>query len=201
LLSQFANQKAVVIAIPNGGVPLGIEIARALKAELEVLVCRKLALPMNQEGGLGALAEDGTLVINQDVIERDGISREQIDYEAENVKANVRARSLKYKSDDPPARLTGRVAIIVDDGLASGITMQVAVESVKHRHPREIVAAVPIASSTGYKRATGAADKVFSCVIGTQSKFYLADYYRHWRDIPDDETLRSLQIWRQQHRI
>jgi putative phosphoribosyl transferase len=199
LLSEYVGRRAVVLAIPNGGVPLGIEIAEALKADLEVLVCRKLALPTNPEGGLGAVAEDGTQILNQDVIERDHISAEQIDYEAEKVKTNVRERSLKYREILPPGRLVGRPAIIVDDGLASGITMQVAVESVRHRRPKEVIAAVPVASATGFKRASAAADRVVCCATASQPKFYLADFFQHWRDIADDETGRYLQRWREQH--
>jgi putative phosphoribosyl transferase len=201
LLSTYAHQKVVVIAIPNGGVPLAMEIATALGADLEVLVCRKLALPTNPEGGLGAVAEDGTMVLNQDVIERDGISREQVEYEAEKVKANVRERSLKYKGEVAPARLVGKTAIIVDDGLASGITMKVAVESVRHRRPREVVAAVPVASATGYRLAASVADKVVTCATASQTRFYLADFYRNWRDIADDETGGYIRRWRQQRQM
>jgi predicted phosphoribosyltransferase len=95
--------------------------------------------------------------------------------------------------------LTGKTAIIVDDGLASGITMSVAVESVRHRQPREIVVAVPAASATGYSRAAGVARRVIACVVGTMPRFYLADFYRHWQDISDDEVVRMLRQWRQRH--
>jgi putative phosphoribosyl transferase len=185
-----------VLAIPNGGVPLAIEVAAALGAELDVLVCRKLSLPINPEGGLGAVADDGTMVVNQEVIERNGITLDQIEYEAAQVKANVKERSLKYRGESEPIRLTGKTAIIVDDGLASGITMAVAVEAVKHRRPREIVVAIPVASTTGYKRVSAVADKVITCAIASQTRFYLADFYRNWRDIADDETGRYLEIWR-----
>jgi putative phosphoribosyl transferase len=191
----------VVVAIPNGGVPLAIEVARALGAELDVLVCRKLALPMNPEGGLGAVAEDGTLILNDEVVQRHGISQAQVDHEAGQVKANVRERSQKYRSAAGPARLAAKTAIIVDDGLASGITMQVAVESVRHRRPKEVIVAVPVASTTGYKRAAAVADRVVAWAVASQPQFYLADFYRHWRDIADDETGRYLQRWRQEHKI
>ena len=176
--------------------PLAIEVAKALKAELDVIICRKLALPMNPEGGLGAVADDGTTVINQDVAVRDGISAEQIEYEVAQIKANIKQRTLKYRGESIPPRLTGKTAIIVDDGLASGITMAVAVESVRHRHPRQIVVAVPLASATGFKRASSAANRVVTCAVSSQPKFYLADFYRHWRDISDDEVVRALEQWR-----
>jgi putative phosphoribosyl transferase len=189
-----------VLAIPNGGIPLAIEVTTALHADLDIIVCRKLALPMNPEGGLGAVADDGTSILNEDVILKDGISREQIEYESNQIKLNIKQRSLRYKGEIPPLRLTGKVAIIVDDGLASGITMTVAVEAVKHRRPKEIVVAVPVASATGFKRVSNVA-QVVTCAVASMPKFYLADFYRNWRDINDDEAIHSLERWRQRQII
>jgi predicted phosphoribosyltransferase len=194
-LSGYTAQSTVVFAIPNGGVPLAVEVANALKADLSVIVCRKLASPLVPEGGLGAVADDGTVVLDEDAVQRNGLSREQIDYEAEKAKANVRQRKLKYLGNIPSPRLVGKIAIIVDDGLASGITMSVAVESIKHRGPKEVLAAVPVASKTGFNRASKVA-KVVTCAIASMSTFYLADFYRHWWDITDDEALRSLEQWK-----
>ena len=188
-----------MLGIPNGGIPLAIEVATALQADLDIVVCRKFALPLNPEGGLGAVADDGTSILNEDVIVKDGISHEQVEYEANQVKANIKQRSLRYKGETLSPRLTGKVAIIVDDGLASGITMTVAVESVRHRNPREIIVAVPVASSTGFKRVARAADKIVACAVADMPRYYLADFYRHWRDISDDEVVRSLERWRQRN--
>jgi putative phosphoribosyl transferase len=198
-LAGYANQKVVVLAIPNGGVPLAIEVASALQAELDILVCRKFALPMNPEGGLGAVADDGTVIINEDVIEKDGISREQLEFEANEVKTNIKQRSLKYRGEGRPARLTGKTAIIVDDGLASGITMTVAVESVKHRRPKELIVAIPIASVRGFDRVSQVAGKVVTLAIAGMVQYYLADFYRNWRDISDDEVVMALEQWRRRH--
>ncbi len=191
----------MVLAIPNGGIPLAMEVAEALHAELDMVVCRKLALPMNPEGGLGAVADDGSSILNREVIARDGISQEQLEYEINQVKASIRQRCLKYRGESLPPRLTGKAAIIVDDGLASGITMTVAVESVKHRFPSEIVVAVPVSSNTGYNRVKSVASKVVTCAIATMPKFYLADFYLNWRDISDGEILHSLEIWRKRHSL
>lgn len=191
----------MILAIPNGGVPLAMEVATALQADLDIIVCRKLALPMNPEGGLGAVADDGTSILNEDVIEKDGISREQIEYEATQLKANVKQRSLKYKGESVAPRLTGKLAIIVDDGLASGITMVVAVQSVRHRRPKEIIVAVPIASTRGFDRAAKVANRVVTCAVATMPKYYLADFYRNWHDISDDEVVHSLKQWRQRHSL
>jgi putative phosphoribosyl transferase len=199
-LTGYANQNTIVLAIPNGGVPLAMEIAGAFQADLDVIVCRKLASPLVPEGGLGAVADDGTVILNEEAIQRDGLSRDQIEYEAEKTKTNVKQRKLRYIGNIPSPRLTGKTAILVDDGLASGITMTVAVESVKHRRPQEILIAVPVASHTGFSRASKAA-RVITCAIATMPRFYLADFYRNWRDISDDEALHSLDLWRKRHRI
>jgi putative phosphoribosyl transferase len=177
-----------------------MEVATSLHADLDIIVCRKLALPMNPEGGLGAVADDGTSILNQDVVTRDGISSEQIEYESNQVKQNIKQRSLRYKGENPPLRLTGKVAIIVDDGLASGITMNVAVEAIKHRRPKEIVVAIPVASATGFRRVSNVA-RVITCAVATMPKYYLADFYRNWRDIGDDEVMHSLEQWRQRHKL
>jgi putative phosphoribosyl transferase len=176
-------------------------IADAFQVDLDILVCRKLALPLNPEGGLGAVADDGTSILNEEVMAKDGISCEQLEYEINQIKINVKQRSQRYKGEGVSPRLAGKVAIIVDDGLASGITMTVAVESVKHRRPKEIVVAVPISSARGYERVEKVADRVVTCAIATMPKYYLADFYRNWRDIGDDETVHSLEHWRRQHSL
>jgi len=198
-LSEYAGQKVVVLAIPNGGVPIAIEIASVLKADLDIIVCRKLALPMNPKGGLGAVADDGTSIIDEEVILRDGLSPEQVEYEANQVKANVKQRSLRYRGDALPSRLTGKVAIIVDDGFASGITMTVAIEAVKHRRPKEIVVAVPVASASGFEKVSASTHNIVTCAVATMPKFFLADFYRNWRDISDNETILLLEQWRKRH--
>ena len=117
------------------------------------------------------------------------------------IKANIKLRTKQYRGENLSSRLTGKTAIIVDDGLASGITMSVAVESVRHRHPKQIVVAVPLASTTGFKRASTAANRVVTCAVSSQSRFYLADHYRHWQDISDAEVVRALDLWRKQQNI
>jgi putative phosphoribosyl transferase len=199
-LAEFTNQKVVVLAIPNGGVPLAIQVASTLNSELDVIVCRKLSLPMNQEGGLGAVADDGTAIINEDMIKNDGISAEQIEHEMDQVKTNIRERSLLYKGSALSPRLTGKIAIIVDDGLASGITMSVAVQAVRHRGPKKVVVAVPVASLTGYNRVNIVADSIFTFAVAKVKEFYLADFYKNWRDVSDQEVVHYLEQWHRRRR-
>ena len=197
-LSEYSGQPVVVLAIPNGGVPVALEVAGALKADLDLVICRKIPLPLTPEAGFGACADDGTIVLNEEIAKRVGLSRQQIEYEASKVRAEIKRRSILYKGDRPLVTVTGRTVIIIDDGLASGITMRAAVESVRHHRPREIVVAVPCASALAVKQLERVADKVVTCTTGFMPRFAVADFYRYWYDLTDDEVLRYLRQWRTQ---
>ena len=198
-LSEYNGQSVVVLAIPNGGVPVAVEVASALKAKLELVICRKIPLPLTPEAGFGACADDGTIILNEEIAKRVGLSRQQIEYEATKVRAEIKRRCLLYEGDRPLVTVTGKIVIIIDDGLASGITMRAAVESVRRRRPREIVVAVPCASALAVKQVEKVADKVVTCTTGFMPIFAVADFYRQWYDLTDDEVIRYLKQWRARH--
>ena len=195
-LGEYSGQSVVVLAIPNGGVPVALEVASALKADFDVVVCRKIPLPLTPEGGFGACADDGTVILNEEVVRRVGLSHQQIENEANKVRAEIKQRSILYQGDRPLVAIRGKTVIIVDDGLASGITMRAAVESVRHRRPKEIVAAAPCASAMALKQVEGVADRVVICATGFVKKFHISDYYQQWYDLSDDEVIRYLNKWR-----
>jgi len=194
-LGEYNNQSVAVLAIPNGGIPVALEVASALKAELGVIVCRKIPIPLTPEGGFGAIADDGTTILNEPTVRKTGLSQQQIDYEASKVRAEIKQRSILYKGTRPLVRVNGKTVIIIDDGLASGITMMAAVESARHRAPREIVVAVPVAPVWAVKRVQSAADKVVTCATIDVPIFRIADFYHNWLDISDEEVVRYLNQW------
>jgi len=198
-LRQYNDQPVVVLAIPNGGVPVALEVASAIEADLDLVISRKIPLPLNPEAGFGAVADDGTIILNEETVKRMGLSRQQIEYEASKVRAEIKQRSLLYKGDRPLVRVGDKTVIIIDDGLASGITMIAAVQSVRHRRPREIIVAVPVASAIALKEVERVADRVVTCHKGFMPKFYISDFYRHWHDLGDDEVIRYLNQWRMRH--
>ena len=195
-LGDYSDRSVVVLAIPNGGVPVALEVAGVLNADLDVIISRKIPLSINPEGSLGAAADDGTVILNEEAVKRIGLSRQQIEYEASRVRAEIKQRSLLYKGDRPLVRMSDKTALLIDDGLASGFTMMAAVESVRHRRPKEIMVAVPVASAMAVKQIEKIADKVITCYTGFMPKFYVSDFYRDWHDISDDEVLRYLREWR-----
>jgi len=197
-LRGYSGQFVVVLAIPNGGVPVALEVARALKADLDLIISRKISISLNPEGGIGVVADDGTVILNEEAVRRIGLNRQQIEYEASKVRADIKQRSLLYKGDRPPVIVNGKTVIIIDDGLASGFTMMAAVESVRHRRPKEVVVAVPVASAMAVKRVEKVADKVVTCYTSFMPKFYVSDFYRYWYDLSDDDIVRYLKEWRMQ---
>jgi predicted phosphoribosyltransferase len=147
-LAGYANQSVIVLGIPNGGVAVALGVALALGADLDIVISRKIPLPLSPEGGFGSVTDDGTTILNEEMVRKAGLSQRQINYQVSQVRANIRDRSLLYHRDRPPLAISGRTVIIVDDGLASGYTMRAAVESVRQRKPAEIIVAVPVGPET-----------------------------------------------------
>jgi predicted phosphoribosyltransferase len=195
-LGQYKEQSTVVLAVPNGGVPVGLEVALALNAELDLVITRKIPLPFNPEAGFGAVADDGTFILNEELVEGVGLSQHQINYQVNRVRTGIRQRSLLYRQDKPPVVVSDRTVILIDDGLASGFTMLATVASVRHRQAKEIVVAVPVASAAALERVEKVADGVVTLVKGTMPKFAVADFYRYWYDLRDSEVIQCLKEWR-----
>ncbi len=195
-LGGYSARTAVVLAIPNGGVPVAIEVAGVLKAELDVIVCRKVPMLLNPEGSLGAATDDGTVIINEEALRAIGLTRQRLEQDISRIRADIKQRSLLYKGNRPIVRVADKSVIIIDDGLASGYTMMAAVESVRHRHPREVIVAVPVASAIAFKRLEKVADKVIACTVGYMPQFYVSDFYRYWHDLSDNDVVRYLEEWR-----
>jgi putative phosphoribosyl transferase len=195
-LVEYYGKPAIVLGIPNGGVAVALGVALALDADLDLVISRKIPLPLSPEGGFGSVTDDGTIIYNEEAVKSAGLSQQQMNYQVNQVRADIRNRSLLYHKDRPPLTVGGRTVIIVDDGLASGYTMRAAIESVRHRKPERIVAAVPVGPESVIEALKKVADRVVTCAVGTLPQFYLSDYYRHWHEISNDEVLHCLREWR-----
>ena len=195
-LAEYAGKSVVVLGIPNGGVAVALSVALALDADLDLVISRKIPLPLSPEGGFGSITDDGTTILNEEVVKSAGLSQQQINYQVSRVRVDIRDRSLLYHRDRPPIAISGRTVIIVDDGLASGYTVRAAVASVRHRNPGRVMAAVPVGPEAVVKELEGVADKVVTCAVGTMPRFYVSDFYRHWHEISDSEVLHCLKEWR-----
>lgn len=205
MLSSFCGTPATVLAIPAGGVPLGAIIARFLDYPLDVAIVSKITLPWNTEVGYGAAAFDGSVRLNEEMLPYLHLTPEELDEGTRLAVEKVRRRSRVLRSDMPMPDLSGQTAILVDDGLASGFTMQMAVEAVSRLGNPRIVLAVP----TGHRRAIqhfvyaeernpqrGHVDAIYCANIRGGLSFAVADAYREWHDVEDDEIVHILDRFR-----
>lgn len=193
-LMDYAGSRAVVLAIPRGGVPVAYEIAKRLGAELDVIIPRKMPIPWNPEAGFGAITADGTMVLNDPMVESLGLTPDDISRVAEEVRREIVRRTRAYRGEKPPVDVAEKTVILVDDGLASGYTMLAAIQSVRKLSPSKVIVAVPVASSSAAKLVGKAADRLIALLVSDRLPFAVADFYLEWRDLTDEEVLHYLQL-------
>jgi putative phosphoribosyl transferase len=198
-LAEYKGKDAVVVAIPRGGVVLGYEVAIELKAPLDVVIPRKIGAPGNPEFALGAVTEDGTNVLNEQIVESLGVSKEYVRRTIEREIAEIKRRAITYRRGFEPEPLMGRTVIIVDDGLATGATMKAAAKSMRKRCASKIVVAVPVAPPDTVKELSKDVDKIICSVI--YEPFYaIGQFYDDFGQVEDDEVIRLLDLAREKLR-
>src|SRR5438094_7571972 len=146
-LSHLASRTDVVaLALPRGGVPVGFEVAKALDAPLDVFVIRKLGMPGQEELAMGAIASGGVRLLNYDVVETFAISSQMIEAVASREAEELIRRERLYRGNKPAPEISGRIVVLVDDGLATGSSMRAAIAALRKQNPAKIVVGVPVAA-------------------------------------------------------
>lgn len=192
LLAPLRTVQPLVLGIPAGGVPVAARVAQRLGCCLDVAVVSKVTVPWNPEAGYGAVAFDGTLRLNESLLACLGLSEEQVRQGVEQTREKVRRRVEFFRGDRPFPELAGRTVILVDDGLASGFTMQVAVEVLRQAGANRIVVAVPTGHLEAVRKLAEQADQVCCANIRSGWSFAVAAAYRHWRDVSERRAARIL---------
>lgn len=190
-LMGLREKEPVVIALPRGGVPVAREVATALGAPLDVLAVRKIGAPGRPEFGVGAIAEDGTGVIDQDTVRRLGIRTEELRSVIDDETAELRRRVALYRGERPALDLQGKTVIVVDDGVATGVTDTAALRAVRSLKPERVVLAVPVCASQSVARLAAEADEIVT-LIEPPSLDGVGRWYRDFSQVPDEEVLRLL---------
>jgi len=193
LKRNLSLEDAILLAIPAGGIPVGYEISCRLNIPMDVVIVRKLQIPWDPEAGFGAISSDGEIVLNERLVKRLGLSREIVEEVAEKTLRIVRDRSEKFRRVKPILEIRGKTAILVDDGLASGYTMLAAIRSTRKKNPRRVVVAVPTASKAAIELVLREVDKILCLNIRGGPFFAVADAYREWRDLSDEEVVEILK--------
>ena len=187
-LKHYANNPdVVVLALPRGGVPVGIEVARALNVPLDIIVVRKLGVPEREELAMGAIATGDVRVLNQEIIDWLQIPRAVIDRVTESEMAELHRREQAYRGTASPVQLAGKIAILVDDGIATGSTMRAAVAVVRSQNPQGVVIAVPTAPVSTIKDLRTTVDD-FVSVISSDAFVGVGQWYEDFRQVSDEVT-------------
>ena len=187
---------ATVLAIPRGGVPVAVEVADVLGVPLDLAVTRKIPVPFNTEAGYGAVAEDGTVFLNERMVRALALRQSDIEAGTQAVLEEIGRRSSLYRKILPVQTVKDRAAIIVDDGLASsGFTMVAAIKSVRQRGAKRTIVASPVASGEAYDMLEPIADEIVCLVISRSYPFAVASFYDNWYDLDDDEVMKYLRDW------
>ncbi len=190
-LLPLASQSPIVVGLPRGGIPVADEVATALNAPLEVLVVRKIGAPHNPEYGIGAIAEDGLRVFDAEALAVLGIDGGVLESIVARESEELRRRVAAYRGDRPLPELKGRTVVVVDDGVATGVTDTAALRTIRHRAPRHLVLAVPVCAPDSAARLREEADEVI-CLIEPPLLYGVGQWYRDFSQVSDDEVLSAL---------
>jgi predicted phosphoribosyltransferase len=192
-LSGYANRDDVLIlALPRGGVPVAVEVARALNAPFDIFLVRKLGVPGHPELAMGAIASGGVRVLSDDLIADLGIPEHAVEEVSARERLELERRDAAYRGDRPAPEIRGRTIILIDDGLATGSTMEAAVEAVKMHQPARVIVAAPVGAAETCERLRRIADDVV-CAATPEPFRAVGLWYERFDQTTDDEVLDLLQ--------
>lgn len=191
-LVKYQGQEIIVFALPRGGVPVAQEIANFLHAPLDLILAHKIGHPYQPEYAIGAISEDGHIIGNMDELRDQG--EQWLDAEKQRQIAEIKRKREIYLKDRKPVSLENKIAIIVDDGIATGLTMQVGILELKDRHPKKIVVAVPVAPIATAERLRAMADDFVAVEIAPEHLFLgaVGAYYNSFDQVEDAAVVAIL---------
>ena len=181
----------IVCALPRGGIVLGYEISKCLHAPLDLIITRKIGYPGNEECAVCAVAEDGHMICDSSAMSM--IDSQWIQENAIKEMEEAKRRRMTYLKGRPPLAVSGKIAIIVDDGAATGLTLMLAIQELKHNNPKKIVVAVPVSSPTAALKIKQEANELV--VLDTPANFYaVGAHYENFPQLTDDEVIRIMEL-------
>lgn len=191
LKPRVQGEDAIIYPLPRGGVPLGIEIARVLRMPVDLIIPRKIGHPYNPEYAIGAVTEHGDAVINAAEVARVDPAWYQAELAAQREEAHRRRE--RYLGDRAPLPAEGKTAILVDDGIATGLTMRAAIAEARQRRAARIVVAIPVAPRDTYDALAREVDAVVAVAVEVYYLGAVGAYYDQFEQLTDDEVIRMLE--------
>jgi putative phosphoribosyl transferase len=191
-LEKYANRgDVVVLGIPRGGVPVAFEVARALRAPLDVFLLRKLGVPHQEELALGAIASGGVRVVDRQILRTLSISSREIESITAQAQQELKRRETAYRGDEPPVSVAGKIAILVDDGISTGASLLAGIRALRQLRPAKIVVAVPVAPAPDCERLAYEVDEMV-CVATPEPFAAVGRFYDDFSQVEDEEVVALL---------
>ena len=191
-LASHREEDAVVLALPRGGVPVGYEVARVLDAPLDVFVARKLGAPGQPELAIGAVSSGGGRILNGRVVRELGVSEDWIEAVTEKELAEVGRRMRRFRGERPEPEIEDRTVILVDDGIATGMTVRAAIRAIREKNPRRIVLAVPVCAGITAETLASEVDELV-CLQTPADLWAIGFWYVNFHQLDDEEVVELLK--------
>ena len=192
-LARYRDEDPIVLALPRGGVPVGYEISRTLGAPLDIFIARKLGAPGHEEFGIGAVAQGGVRVLNERAVEALEIPEEYIERAAKEETEEIERRLRLLRGEErPEPEVEGRTAILVDDGLATGVTARAAVEALRQGNPRRLILAVPVCAAQAAELLRSEVDELI-CLERLSNLMAISLWYQDFYQVEDEEVIELLE--------
>lgn len=195
-LEKYKDENPIVLAVPKGGVEIGYELSRYLNSDFSIVITRKLPLPHNPEAGFGAIAEDGSTFVFENIYRQ--LDENVVKNIQEKQKEEIERRKLVLRKNRPLPQIKERTVILTDDGIAMGSTMRATIKMCKKKEPKKIIVAVPVAS---HRVSIEIDELVDETIILTNPVDFqaVAQVYENWYDVTDEEVIAIMDQWKAHH--
>ena len=192
-LAKYTDEKEIIVlALPRGGVAIGAEITKKIGASLDVIITRKIRFPGKPEFAIGAIAENGKVALNDQIVKRYNITQSYLDEEICRQKTEIERRLIAYRDGEKPAFIKNKIIILVDDGVATGFTIIAAINALKDEEIKKLIVAVPVSPQDTFLKLKSLVDEII-CLETPEVFLAIGDFYYEFEQLTDEEVIQLIQ--------